>query len=155
MLNRLRWLLGLPIPIKVKCSDNDVSLPEYAHKGDSGMDARAHIPQTWRVPPGNRVWIPTGLRVAVPRGFELQVRPRSGLAASGLTVGNTPGTIDATFRDEVAVLVYNVDTMAIAISPHLRIAQLVLCPTARATWQDVDELPESNRNGGFGSTGLF
>lgn len=134
---------------------HDLPLPEYMSSGASGMDLRACINEQMVVAPGNRVLIPTGLKVAIPSGYEGQVRPRSGLAVrEGVTVLNTPGTIDADYRGEIKVVVINLGEDNYVVNRGDRIAQLVICPIIVASLQIVDELPISVRGeGGFGHTG--
>ncbi|MBC7288166.1 MAG: dUTP diphosphatase [Armatimonadetes bacterium] len=131
-------------------------LPEYATANSAGMDLRAHISQPITIAPGERTLIPTGIRLAIPPGYEGQVRPRSGLAIRhGLTVLNSPGTIDADYRGEVKVVLANLGSEPVTIQPGDRIAQLVIAPVVRAFLVRVEELPESDRGeGGFGHTGV-
>ena len=121
----------------------------------AGMDLAAALDEPMIVDPGGRAAVPTGWAMAIPSGFEGQVRPRSGLALRhGLTVANAPGTIDADYRGEVKVLLVNLGTEPVTIEPGLRIAQLVIAPVVRAEPTEVDALPASDRGeGGFGSTG--
>jgi dUTP pyrophosphatase len=123
--------------------------------GAAGLDLRADLAAPLRIDTGRWALIPTGLAVAIPDGFEGQVRPRSGRAArEGLTVLNAPGTIDADYRGEVQVLLVNFGPEPVEIRPADRIAQLVVSPVLRVEWQEVDALPTSGRgDGGFGSTG--
>lgn len=131
------------------------SLPEYATEGSAGADLRAHVPERVVLAAGARGLIPTGLRIAVPPGYEAQVRPRSGLALEhGVTVANSPGTIDSDYRGEVKVLLINLGHNEYVVEPHSRIAQLVIAPVAQAGFVQ-SSLPESARGeGGFGSTGV-
>ena len=132
-------------------------LPAYETPGAAGMDLRAAVaddePVTLR--PGARAMVPTGLGIAVPQGFEAQVRPRSGLAArQGITCLNTPGTIDSDYRGEVKVILINLGEEDAVIRRGDRIAQLVICPVVQASWAVADSLDETSRGaGGFGSTG--
>lgn len=128
-------------------------LPAYATAGAAGMDLRSDVPVT--LPPGARALVPTGLAVAIPPGYEAQVRPRSGLALrSGLTCLNSPGTIDADYRGEVCVILVNLGQERIALERGERIAQLVVAPVTRAELVVVAELPATGRgSGGFGHTG--
>lgn len=121
----------------------------------AGMDLAAALDEPMIVDPGGRVAVPTGWAMAIPGGFEGQLRPRSGLALRhGLTVANAPGTIDADYRGEVKVLLVNLGTEQVTIEPGMRIAQLVIAPVVRAEPTEVDTLPASDRGeGGFGSTG--
>jgi dUTP pyrophosphatase len=133
----------------------ETALPEYRTAASSGMDLKAHIDVPVSLKSLERALIPTGIRIAIPDGYEAQVRPRSGLAAEhGITVLNTPGTIDADYRGEVKVILVNLGTEPYRIQPGDRIAQLVFHKVARAAWKEVRQLPESERgSGGFGSTG--
>ncbi|WP_112072996.1 dUTP diphosphatase [Hyphomonas sp. GM-8P] len=134
-----------------------LQLPTYETAGSAGMDVRAAVPagEPMVLAPGERAMVPTGLRVAIPQGYEIQVRPRSGLAAKhGLTCLNTPGTIDSDYRGEIKVILINLGQDAFTIQRGERIAQLVLAPVTRLAWQAVDSLDETERGaGGFGSTG--
>lgn len=132
-------------------------LPAYETEHAAGMDLRAAVPQSAPVTlhPGDREAIPTGLAVAIPPGFEGQVRPRSGLAMRhGITCLNSPGTVDADYRGEVRVILINLGAEAFEIRRGERIAQLVIAPVTRASWREVERLDETARGeGGFGSTG--
>lgn len=134
-----------------------LDLPAYETLGAAGMDVRAAIPdgQPIMLEPGQREMVPTGLSVAIPEGYEIQMRPRSGLAAKhGLTCLNTPGTIDSDYRGELKVILINHGTEAFAIKRGERIGQMVLAPVTRIVWQEVEDLSETARGaGGFGSTG--
>lgn len=134
-----------------------LQLPAYETAGSAGMDVRAAVPagEPMVLAPGERAMVPTGLCVAIPQGYEIQVRPRSGLAAKhGLTCLNTPGTIDSDYRGEIKVILINHGQDAFTIQRGERIAQLVLAPVTRLAWQAVDSLDETERGaGGFGSTG--
>lgn len=131
-------------------------IPRYETDGAVGMDLKAFIPDPIVLRPGDRVLVPTGIRIALPEGFEAQVRPRSGLAIKyGLTITNSPGTIDVDFRNEIQVVLQNTGDQPYKINPGDRIAQLVIAPVARASWQIVEYLDETTRGlGGFGSTGV-
>jgi dUTP pyrophosphatase len=131
-------------------------IPAYMTEHSAGLDVCAHLNENVVIPPGQRRLIPTGLAVAIPDGFELQVRPRSGLAIrDGVTLVNTPGTIDADYRGEIGILMINHGENPISIKNGQRIAQLVLSMVYKATFEEVDELPSSDRQeGGFGHTGL-
>lgn len=130
-------------------------LPAYATADSAGMDLRAHLDKPLRLAPGERVLIPTGLRLEIPPGYEAQVRPRSGLALRrGLTVLNAPGTIDADYRGDVGVILVNLSPDPQQIEPGERIAQLLFAPVTRAQLVEVSQLADSTRGGGgFGSTG--
>lgn len=130
-----------------------VAPPDYATAGSAGMDLRAA--RRVEIAPMERVAVPTGLRLAIPPGYEGQVRARSGLALrQGLVVANGPGTVDSDYRGEVAVILINLGTDKVTIEAGERIAQLVIAPVVTAQWRQVDVLPETERSdGGFGSTG--
>ena len=130
-------------------------LPVYATELSAGMDLRAHIPEILTLQPLERGLVPTGLYVEIPAGFEAQIRPRSGLASrKGITVLNSPGTIDADYRGEVCVLLVNISKDPATIEPGERIAQMVVAGHSRVEWEEVDELTATERGtGGFGSTG--
>ncbi len=130
-------------------------LPEYATIQSAGMDLKAAIDEPVVLSPLQRAMIPTGLYIALPEGTEAQVRPRSGLAAKhGVTVLNSPGTIDADYRGEIRVILVNLSDQPFTVSPGERIAQLVIARYERAEWDEVDVLDETVRGeGGFGSTG--
>lgn len=130
-------------------------LPSYATEGAAGMDLVAAVGEAVVVAPGERVLVPTGLLVAVPAGYELQVRPRSGLALrSGIVLPNSPGTIDEDYRGELQVIVMNLGREAFTVERGMRIAQAVLAPVTRAQFREVAALDETGRGGGgFGSTG--
>ena len=132
------------------------ALPSYASEAAAGMDVRAEIPQAIKIGPLERVIVPTGLFLEIPVGYEVQVRPRSGLAAKhGITVLNSPGTIDADYRGELKVILVNLSNETFSIEPGERIAQRVLARHEVIEWEQTDELSESERGaGGFGSTGL-
>jgi dUTP pyrophosphatase len=134
----------------------DLPLPGYETEDSAGADLRAAIDAPLTLAPGERAMVPTGLRIALPRGTEGQVRPRSGLAAKhAVTVVNAPGTIDADYRGEVKVLLINLGQDDFVIERGMRIAQLVVAPYLRAQFGAVETLPETLRGeGGFGSTGV-
>ncbi|WP_068077412.1 dUTP diphosphatase [Novosphingobium lentum] len=146
-----------PVPVMVKrlAHFGDLDLPGYATDGAAGMDVLAA--EDVDLAPGARHAVATGLALAIPPGFEIQVRPRSGLALKhGITVPNTPGTIDSDYRGELKVILINHGATDFAVRRGDRIAQLVLAPVVRASWLKVDELDETLRGeGGFGSTGGF
>ena len=143
------------MPVMVRRLDHfaGLELPEYATAGAAGMDVLAAEDVT--LVPGARHAVATGLALAIPAGFEIQVRPRSGLALKhGISVPNAPGTIDSDYRGELKVILINLGTADFAVRRGDRIAQLVLAPVVRASWLKVDELDETARGeGGFGSTG--
>lgn len=130
-------------------------LPAYATSGAAGMDIRASISEPVTLKPLERAMVPTGLFLEIPAGYEAQVRPRSGLAAKhGVTVLNTPGTIDADYRGEVKVILVNLSNEPFTINDGERIAQLVIAAHATVTWETATELSETSRGGGgFGHTG--
>jgi dUTP pyrophosphatase len=130
-------------------------LPHYATDGAAGMDVRAHLPEPLVLKSLERTAVPTGLFLEIPAGYEVQVRPRSGLALKhGITCLNTPGTIDSDYRGELKVILINLSGETQSIQPGDRIAQLVLQKTERIAWQETDVLTETARSaGGFGSTG--
>jgi dUTP diphosphatase len=131
-------------------------LPHYATVGSAGVDLAAAVEAPLVLPPGGRLDVPTGVALALPPGWEGQVRPRSGLALRhGVTVLNSPGTIDADYRGEIRVILANLGAIPVTIARGERIAQLVIAPVVRAEWQVVAELPATRRGaGGFGSTGI-
>lgn len=134
----------------------DLDLPHYATEHAAGMDLMAAVDSPVVLAPGERAIVPTGLSIALPVGYEAQVRPRSGLAAKhGVTVANAPGTIDADYRGEVGVILINLGKEDFTVERGMRIAQMVVAPVTMITWAKTDELPETQRgSGGFGSTGL-
>ena len=131
------------------------ALPHYETIASAGMDLRAHLENDIVLPPMERVIIPTGLFMELPVGYEAQVRPRSGLAAKhGLTVLNSPGTVDADYRGEIGVILVNLSNTAFTIKNGERIAQMVIARHDRAEWEEVQSLSDTSRGaGGFGSTG--
>ena len=131
-------------------------LPQYATPQSAGVDLRADTREDIVLPPLGRAMVPTGLYLEIPAGYEAQVRPRSGLAAKkGVTVLNSPGTIDADYRGEVRVILVNLSSEPFAIVPGERIAQMVFARHEQVEWEEVDTLEESERGaGGFGSTGV-
>jgi dUTP pyrophosphatase len=133
---------------------SELPLPAYQTAGSAGMDLQADVEAPLHIPPGGRALVPTGLAVEIPLGFEGQVRPRSGLALRhGVTLANTPGTIDADYRGEIQVLLINLGEAAFAVRHGERIAQLVIAPVARATWRAATDLTPTGRgSGGFGHT---
>ena len=146
---------ALPVPVEVLPHGRGLELPAYATSGAAGMDLRAAVDGSVTLAPGDRALLPTGLKVAVPPGFEAQVRPRSGLAwKHGLIVPNGPGTIDSDYRGEVKVILANVGKEPVTLERGARIAQLVFAPVTRAAWRMVDSVDETARGeGGFGHTG--
>jgi dUTP pyrophosphatase len=134
----------------------DLKLPDYATEAAAGADLLAAIDQEIELRPLERKIVPTGIAIALPVGFEAQIRPRSGLAAkNGITVANAPGTIDADYRGEVGVILVNLSSEPFRITRGMRIAQMVVARHARAVWREVPALDETARGaGGFGSTGV-
>lgn len=143
----------LTVPITLLSSH--ASLPEYATAGAAGMDLIAAIAEPMMLAPGARALVPCGISIAVPPGYEAQIRPRSGLAFKhGLTVLNTPGTIDADYRGEVKVILINHGDVPFAIEPRMRIAQMIVAAVERVMWSQAATLPDTARgDGGFGHTG--
>jgi len=147
---------ALPVAVtRVRRDADPLPLPRYMSAGAAGLDLLADLETELVLAPGERAIVPTGLAVAIPAGFEGQVRPRSGLALkTGVTVLNAPGTIDADYRGEVMVLLVNTSDAPVVIEPGMRIAQLVIARVERADVSEVAELPDTARGeGGFGSTG--
>tara|TARA_B100001559_G_scaffold84950_1_gene70731 strand:+ start:140 stop:580 length:441 start_codon:yes stop_codon:yes gene_type:complete len=141
--------------ILIKRLSKEVSLPKYETIGSSGMDLAASIGADINIEPGKIATIPTGLALSIPKGYEVQIRPRSGLAAKKkISVLNTPGTIDADYRGEIKVILINHGNESFKIEKGFRIAQMVVCPVVQAKLQEVEDLNETERGkGGFGSTG--
>ena len=141
--------------ILIKRLSKNVSLPKYETDGSSGMDLAANIDSNVTIDPGKVKVIPTGLALSIPRGFEIQIRPRSGLAAKkNISVLNTPGTIDSDYRGELKVILINLGKEAFIVEKGLRIAQMVLSPIVQAKLKEVEDLNKTERGlGGFGSTG--
>ena len=133
----------------------DLDLPAYETADAAGMDLPAAVEHDVEIAPGARCLIPTGLAIALPPSYEAQIRPRSGLALrNGISLVNSPGTIDAAYRGEVGVIVINHGDEPFTVTRGMRIAQMVVAPVTQAVWDEVSELPETERGaGGFGSTG--
>ncbi len=148
---KLSWLEG---------ADQSIELPSYETTGAAGADVRANFPADQRdgvvLQAGARVLVPTGLRLEIPQGFEVQMRPRSGLALkNGITLPNTPGTIDSDYRGPLGVIVMNAGSEPFHITHGMRIAQMVVAPVVQAQFEMADELSDTARGtGGFGSTGV-
>ena len=142
--------------ILIKKLSKNVTLPKYETEGSSGLDLAANIDEQIKILPGKSEIIPTGLAVAIPKNFEIQIRPRSGLAAkSQVSVLNTPGTIDADYRGEIKVILINLSDKVFVVTKGMRIAQMVVCPVIKATLKEVTKLEITERgSGGFGSTGI-
>ena len=140
--------------ILIKRLSKEVSLPKYETSGSSGMDLAAN--RNTNIDPGKIGIIPTGLSLSIPKGFEIQIRPRSGLAAKEkISVLNTPGTIDSDYRGEIKVILINLGENSFKIEKGLRIAQMVVCPIVKAKLKEVDNLSSTKRGkDGFGSTGI-
>lgn len=142
--------------MKVQIINNSFNaLPEYALVGDSGMDLRSDENDVVIILPGERTLIKTGLFVQLPDGYEFQIRPKSGMALKyGITVLNTPGSIDANYRGEIGVILHNASDRDYAISPGDKVAQMVLQHVPKVEWEEVKKLSETNRgDGGYGHTG--
>ncbi len=141
--------------VLVKKLSSNVCLPNYKTEGSSGMDLMAFTEKTIKIQPGEAALIPTGISIAIPEDTEIQIRPRSGLAAkSNISVLNTPGTIDSDYRGEIKVILFNHGTRVFDVNNKDRIAQMVLVPILKADFELTDELPKTIRgSGGFGSTG--
>ena len=143
------------VKLLIKKLNKEVIVPEYKTKGSSGMDLMASISNNIYIKPGDKAIIPTGIAISIPTGYEIQIRPRSGLAAKkNITILNTPGTIDADYRGEIKIILINFGKEEFKINPNDRIAQMVLCPVIKAELEVVQELQDTKRGeGGFGSTG--
>ena len=141
--------------IQIKKLSPSASIPKYETLGSSGMDIAAHLENKIVINPGEKALVSTGFAIAIPRGYEVQIRPRSGLAAKkNITVLNTPGTIDADYRGEIKVILINLGKEKFIIENKERIAQMVVCPVVQADLEEVKELSETKRgSSGFGSTG--
>ena len=147
---------SIRVPIQRLPHGRDLPLPEYQSEHAAGMDLHAAVSEPVRLEPGQVRLIPCGFALAVPVGFEAQVRPRSGLAVRhAISMPNTPGTIDADYRGEVQVPLINLGRQTFEVTRGMRIAQMLIKPVPRTLWQEVDQLPASQRGaGGFGHTGL-
>ena len=143
------------VKILFKKLNSKVKLPKYKTDGSSGMDLMAFISKPISIMPQKSELIPTGISIAIPENTEVQIRPRSGLAAKNyISVLNTPGTIDSDYRGELKAILYNYGTKEFIVNNEDRIAQMVLVPVIKATFEEVEELPDTIRgDGGFGSTG--
>lgn len=148
--------MSVPIRVRRLPHGRDLPLPAYATAGAAGMDLLAAVTDPLEIAPGGRALVPTGLAIALPPGYELQIRPRSGLALRhGILLPNGPGTIDEDYRGEVQVIVMNAGDQPFRVERGMRIAQAVLAPVVRGVWDEVDELDQTARaEGGFGSTGV-
>ena len=145
------------VKVLIKKLDPSVKLPHYKTEGSSGMDLMAFLKTPIKIPPGKSELIPTGLSIAIPDDTEVQIRPRSGLAAkSNISVLNTPGTIDSDYRGEIKVILFNHSDNEFIVSNNDRIAQMVLMPVLKVEFEEVKDLPNTIRgSGGFGSTGKW
>ena len=145
----------MEIRIRSKPGFEDLELPRYMSEGAAGMDLRAAVAEDLDLQPGEIRFIPAGIYIALPPGFEAQLRPRSGLALrQGLSIVNSPGTVDADYRGEIGVIAINLGREPIAIRRGMRIAQMVIQKVERAEWRMVEELDATSRDGGgFGHTG--
>ena len=143
------------VKVLVKKLNSKVKLPSYKTEGSSGMDLIAFVDKPIEIKPNNSALIPTGLSIAIPEDLEVQIRPRSGLAAkSNISVLNTPGTIDSDYRGELKVILFNHGNKKFIVKNNERIAQMVLTPILKVDFEEVDSLPDTVRGaGGFGSTG--
>ena len=143
------------VAIKRLPGNEDVPLPEYQSEHAAAMDLHAAVPEPMTLAPGQIALIPCGFAMAVPVGFEAQIRPRSGLALKhGISIPNAPGTIDADYRGQVQVIMVNLGQEPFVVERGLRIAQMIVKPVPRVEWAEVDELPPTERgSGGFGHTG--
>jgi dUTP pyrophosphatase len=147
--------MSVTIQVRRLPHSDGLPLPAYATPGAAGMDLLAAIAAPVTIEPGKRALIPTGLAIALPPGFEMQVRPRSGLALrNGILLPNSPGTIDQDYRGEVQVILLNAGDLPFTVERGMRIAQAIVAPVVRAEWQEVENLDDTTRStGGFGSTG--
>ena len=145
------------VKVLVQKLNSSVKLPEYKTSGSSGMDLMAFVESPIKIKPNTVELIPTGLSIAIPEELEIQIRPRSGLAAkSSISVLNTPGTIDSDYRGELKIILFNHGNKDFIVNNNDRVAQMVLMPILKMELEEVDQLPESIRgSGGFGSTGKW
>ena len=143
------------VKVLVKKLNSKVQLPSYKTNGSSGMDLLAFINSPITIKPGTSELISTGISIAIPSNFEIQIRPRSGLAAkSSISILNTPGTIDSDYRGEIKIILFNHSKKEFIVNNNDRVAQMVLMPVLKVDFEEVNELPDSVRgSGGFGSTG--
>lgn len=146
----------LEIPICRLPGNEDLPLPSYQSAGAAGMDLHAAVTGDLTIPPGRFVVIPCGYAMAVPVGYEAQIRPRSGLAAKyGISIPNTPGTVDSDYRGEIKVILINHGQEPFVVTRGARIAQMVVLPVLRVVWKEIPEIPPTARgDGGFGHTGV-
>ena len=143
------------VKILVKKFDKNIKLPAYKTPGSSGMDLLAYTKNKITINPGRTAMISTGIAIAIPKNYEIQIRPRSGLAAKkGISVLNTPGTVDSDYRGEIKIILINLSKKSFVVKSGDRVAQMILCPVAKGKLQKVKKLPKTVRGkGGFGSTG--
>jgi dUTP pyrophosphatase len=148
-------MTAIDVEVKRLPHGADLPLPQYATADSAGLDLLAAVDADLVLQPGARALVPTGLAIALPPGYEAQVRPRSGLALrNGITLLNSPGTVDADYRGEVGVILINLGQEPFVVTRGMRIAQMVVAPVTRLAWREVADLPTSERGaGGFGSTG--
>lgn len=146
----------LAVPLQRLPHGRELSLPAYATDHAAGLDLLAAVSGPLEIAPGDRKLVPTGIAIALPAGYEAQIRPRSGLALKhGVTLLNSPGTIDADYRGEIGVILINHGAAPFVVARGDRIAQLIVAPVSQLAWEEVKELPASARGaGGFGSTGV-
>lgn len=146
----------IPVQVKRLKTDDDLPLPAYESEGSSGMDIRADLKEPIRLNPGEIRLVPTGLAVAVPPGYEAQIRPRSGLALKyGIGMVNSPGTIDSDYRGEIGIILINWGSRPFTVNRGDRIAQMIICRVFRADIVETDDLDATSRGqGGFGHTGI-
>ena len=144
------------VKVLIKKLDKNLELPKYKTIGSSGLDLKASIKKIVNIKPKEKEIIPTGISIAIPVEYEIQIRPRSGLSAkNNISVLNTPGTVDADYRGEIKVILINLGNKNFQVKQGDRIAQMILCPIAKVEFEEVENLPESVRGqGGFGSTGV-
>ena len=147
--------MTIPVQVRRLSHGEGLPLPTYATSGAAGMDLLAAVTLPLVIAPGARALVPTGLAIALPPGYELQIRPRSGLALKhGIILPNAPGTVDEDYRGELQVIVMNAGDIPFTVERGMRIAQAIVSPVVRVAWQEVTELDETRRGtGGFGSTG--
>ena len=152
---RCMMIRMIHVPIQRLPGTDDVPLPDYQSDHAAAMDLHAAVDEPVTIAPGERALIPCGFKMAVPEGYEAQIRPRSGLAVKhGISMPNTPGTIDADYRGQVHVPLINLGHEPFVVERSMRIAQMLVKPVPRVQWEQVDELPETARGeGGFGHTG--
>ncbi len=143
------------VKVLIKKLDKQAIIPKYETFGSSGLDLSANINSSLIIKPGEKCLIPTGLAVSIPKGYELQIRPRSGLAIkNSITVLNTPGTIDSDYRGEIKIVLINLGNEDFKVTSGSRIAQMILCPVSIAEIEEIEDLDKTDRgSGGFGSTG--